>query len=100
MVLGGHKRKHYKKELDLTLSLALPGQLAAPPTPAPSPVAIVAAAALLSAETEVEVAEHGDGAETVPVPSSTGVRRNVVVRIFGVDVEKPTDAEEQDGGSD
>uniref|UniRef100_A0A0E0LKM4 C2H2-type domain-containing protein n=1 Tax=Oryza punctata TaxID=4537 RepID=A0A0E0LKM4_ORYPU len=90
VALGGHKRKHYKKDLDLTLSLA------PPPTPAPAPVAIAAAAALPPAETEAEVAEHGDGAEPVLATPPTGVTRNAV-RIFGVDVEKPVDnAEEQD----
>uniref|UniRef100_A0A0E0I3C5 C2H2-type domain-containing protein n=1 Tax=Oryza nivara TaxID=4536 RepID=A0A0E0I3C5_ORYNI len=94
VALGGHKRKHYRKDLDLTLSLAPPGELAAPPTPAPAPAAIAAV------EAEAEVAEDGDGGEPVPTTLSTGARRNVVVRIWGVDVEKPVDdVEEQDGGS-
>uniref|UniRef100_A0A0E0EK10 C2H2-type domain-containing protein n=1 Tax=Oryza meridionalis TaxID=40149 RepID=A0A0E0EK10_9ORYZ len=85
VALGGHKRKHYKKYLDLTLSLAPPEQLLAPPTLAPALAAIAATAALPPAETAAEVAKHGNGAEIVSAPPS------IIMRIFGIDVEKPLD---------
>uniref|UniRef100_A0A0E0JS05 C2H2-type domain-containing protein n=1 Tax=Oryza punctata TaxID=4537 RepID=A0A0E0JS05_ORYPU len=98
VALGGHMRKHYepkKKHDDLVLTLSV----ALPPTPAPAPA--IAGAALPPVEIKVEVAEHE--AEPVPAPAPAPppaeVRRNIV-RIFGVDIEKPADEEEQDGGSD
>jgi hypothetical protein len=91
-------RKHYdpkkkKKHAGLVLTLSV-----APPTPAPAPS--IAGAALPPAEVKADVDEHE--AEQVPMApvSPPAEARGNIVRIFGVDIEKPADEEEQEGGSD
>ncbi|EEE55780.1 hypothetical protein OsJ_04353 [Oryza sativa Japonica Group] len=98
VALGGHMRKHYdpkkkKKHAGLVLTLSV-----APPTPAPAPS--IAGAALPPAEVKADVDEHE--AEQVPMApvSPPAEARGNIVRIFGVDIEKPADEEEQEGGSD